>query len=76
MKKLSSPLHLLRVPKQLSFRVPMPVRETLLMKNGDSFPVCPRCRVTMEWEYMSFCDRCGQALDWERYEDAKVIESL
>jgi len=60
----------------LSYRVPMPVREFLLTRGGDTFPVCPRCRVTMEWEYMNFCDRCGQALDWERYGEAEAVESL
>lgn len=36
--------------------------------------VCPRCSVTLEREFMSFCDRCGQRLDWKDYKKAKVIQ--
>lgn len=35
--------------------------------------VCPRCKATMEREFMSFCDRCGQKLDWRSYKKAKII---
>ena len=38
-----------------------------------SFPVCPRCQLTMEREYQSYCDRCGQALDWKGFSKALVI---
>ncbi len=38
-----------------------------------SFPVCPRCGVTMEREYQSYCDRCGQCLDWTGFSKATVI---
>ncbi len=37
------------------------------------FYVCPACHVTLEREFMSYCDRCGQRLDWRKYKDAKVI---
>ncbi len=35
--------------------------------------VCPRCKATMEREFMAFCDRCGQKLDWRGYKKAKII---
>ena len=35
--------------------------------------VCPSCHVTLEREFVAFCDRCGQRLDWENYRSAKVI---
>ena len=44
--------------------------------HGDiSFPVCPRCRNTMQREYQSYCDRCGQRLSWRDFEKAVVILS-
>lgn len=51
----------------LSYRFPMPVKETFFCKEGFEYPVCPRCKTTLEREYQSFCDRCGQALDWKKY---------
>lgn len=35
--------------------------------------VCPHCKITMDREFMSFCDRCGQKLDWKYYKKAKVV---
>lgn len=40
-----------------------------------SFPICPRCKITMEREYQSFCDRCGQALHWKGFGKAKDVRS-
>ena len=36
-------------------------------------PVCPRCKTTMEREYMAYCDRCGQCLDWRGLKKAQVV---
>ena len=76
----SSPNELLRVPQtdsELSYRIAMPVTSILkLPLCGDgftTFPICPRCNSTMEWEYQAFCDRCGQKLDWADFRHAKVI---
>lgn len=55
------------------YRIPLPVRETLVFPNGDSFPICPRCDSTIDREYMGFCDRCGQRLGWELLHFAKII---
>ena len=41
---------------------------------GESgWAVCPRCGMTMDREFMSFCDRCGQRLGWNAYKKAKII---
>lgn len=61
---------------QLSFRIPRHVTE--LMKfptcyGYTTYAVCPRCRVTMEYEFAAFCDRCGQALDWTDFAKAEVV---
>lgn len=32
-----------------------------------TYPVCPRCGIILEREYVKFCDNCGQKLDWKEY---------
>ncbi len=56
-----------------SFRKPMAVDEIHLLHNELAFSVCPRCRLTLEREYQSYCDRCGQALDWTYFKKARVV---
>ncbi len=53
--------------KELSYRLPLFVTECFILQNKYSYPICPRCRITLEREYQCFCDRCGQALDWTYY---------
>lgn len=59
--------------RELAFRTPAAVKEVFVFPSGSSFPVCPRCKTTMEREYQKFCDRCGQKLDWSLYEWATVV---
>lgn len=59
--------------RELSFRTPLPVKEVFVYPSGSSFPICPRCKITMEREYQKFCDRCGQKLDWSLYDWAAVV---
>ena len=58
----------------LTYRQPLKVVQILLLKNGDCFPVCPRCGITLEREYMSYCDRCGQCLEWKEYKKAILVK--
>ena len=61
---------------ELSFRRPMAVTEVVLFaRHSFPYPRCPRCRRTIEREYMSFCDRCGQKLDWMDFEHAATVVS-
>lgn len=53
----------------------MTVTEVFRMRSGDTYPVCPRCRTTLEREYQRFCDRCGQKLNWRGYRGASVIRA-
>ena len=55
------------------YRVPMEVTRILKLKNGDLYPVCPRCKITVDREYMKFCDRCGQRLGWAEIKDAIIV---
>jgi len=56
-----------------TYRIPMTVEEIHLFGEKDAYPVCPRCRLTMEREYQSYCDRCGQALSWKGFSKARVV---
>lgn len=62
---------------QFSYRIAMRVREVMVYQSeqtGDiGYYVCPRCHITLEREFVSFCDRCGQNLDWEDYENATIL---
>ena len=49
------------------FRIPLSVREVCIIKSKYCFPICPRCRSSLEREFQSFCDRCGQALSWKHF---------
>ena len=54
-----------------NYRVPMRVTEGVLLSAGVYYR-CPRCRRTLDREFMAFCDRCGQRLDWRGYSKAKL----
>ena len=58
------------------FRWGKEVNEVMIFRTqfGETgYYVCPRCHITMEREFMSFCDRCGQHLDWTDYKKAKRV---
>lgn len=59
-----------------SFRKSMSVNKILIFQNCNGltgYYVCPRCEVSLEREFVSYCDRCGQALDWKYYKKAVRI---
>ena len=56
-----------------SFRRAMLVTRSRFIRTLGTYPVCPRCKLTLDREYQRFCDRCGQRLDWSRYDNAVVI---
>lgn len=57
----------------LGYRISLPVNEVLVFESGTSFPICPRCRCTVDREYMRFCACCGQRLGWTYFELAKTV---
>lgn len=62
------------IQEAVSHRIPMQV--TIVVKVpalGEIYPQCPRCKRTMDREYMHFCDRCGQKLSWDYLDDAVVL---
>lgn len=56
-----------------SYRLPMTVSEIYLYRDRNTYPVCPRCKTTLEREYQSYCDRCGQALNWDKFDKALIV---
>ena len=60
----------------IGWRVPMLVTELKVFpecRGQPAYYVCPRCGLSMEREFMSFCDCCGQWLDWRTYQNVKII---
>lgn len=45
----------------------MEVTEFRVYAHTYAYPVCPRCRITLDREYMHYCDRCGQCLCWNKF---------
>lgn len=65
---------LLSPPERVPMPQAMPVKEVLYFaRENISFPRCPNCHLTMEREYVRFCDRCGQKLDWSNFRDVSII---
>ncbi len=62
--------------RQLSYRQSMAVTQMLVLRTPEGpscYALCPRCGISLEREYMSFCDRCGQKLDWDSYDEASPV---
>ena len=69
----AKPRHSIRLfTDAVSYRIPLPVTKVIAYSKT-TYPICPRCTVSLDREYMSFCDRCGQKLKWDLFEYAKVI---
>jgi len=55
-----------------SYRSGMRIKEAVIFSDGYVYYCCPRCSITLDREFVSFCDRCGQKLDWSKYRQAKL----
>ena len=55
------------------YRTPMQIVQVRIFWNNNAFYVCPRCQVTLEREFQSYCDRCGQCLNWRGRKKAERI---
>lgn len=53
---------------EISYRLSLMVTEIIIYADGYTYPVCPRCKNTLEREYQSYCDRCGQKLNWDNFD--------
>lgn len=59
-------------PDPASFRLAMTVTHILRFPNGSGYPLCPRCGISLEREFMRYCSCCGQCLGWKSLRHAKV----
>jgi len=52
----------------ISYRTPMAIKQIrVIVKDETSFPVCPKCQISLERDYQTYCDNCGQRLKWYGY---------
>lgn len=58
-----------------SFRSGMLINEALVLGEYIYYR-CPRCCVTLDRDFVSYCDRCGQKLDWTKYKSVKLSYPL
>lgn len=56
----------------VSYRLPLQVSEVLQLRSGETYPLCPRCHLSLDRAYSHYCSHCGQALGWRRFARAKV----
>lgn len=66
-----------KLQESVSYRNPMQISEIAIYYDSDlgfvGDYVCPRCKASLDRDFMSFCDRCGQKLSWKDYKKAKRI---
>ncbi len=58
-----------------SFRIPMTIKYVYRLKNGEMYPVCPRCHYLLDREYQRYCDYCGQALGWKGFSKVPIVDN-
>ena len=67
-----------RCSERRKYRMPLEVTEIIVHYDRYSYPICPRCRISIDREYQGYCDRCGQKLAWNLYHKnrVKTVSSL
>lgn len=60
--------------RAISYRIAVPVTKWIQLSVSEHcYPVCPRCEISMDREYVSFCDRCGQKLSWDYIDHGEIL---
>lgn len=57
----------------IGYRMELLIKEAVVFPNDFIYYVCPKCHMTLEREFMSYCSRCGQHSCWNEYKKSKVI---
>lgn len=55
------------------YRKALLVQELMVFSDGACYYICPRCRITLDREFVSYCDRCGQRLGWKGYRKVRIV---
>lgn len=73
------PKSIKKLQELASRQIPMKITEKIKLKMYDqqygTYYICPLCKISLERDFMSYCDRCGQRLDWRGYKKAKIINN-
>lgn len=60
-----------------SYHSPMEIAEMVITYDtfwgNEGYYLCPRCKSSLERDFMLFCNCCGQKLDWNKYKEVKRI---
>ena len=62
--------------EDISYRTPrmvMQLRVVMDICGETGFYVCPRCNISLDREFMTYCNNCGQKLNWRNYQNAQTI---
>lgn len=61
------------------YRKPMRIKEILVIpgklyefNTQNTYPICPKCEIPIEYDFQKYCTHCGQCLSWVHYKDAKI----
>lgn len=55
------------------YRKALLVQELVVFSDGACYYICPRCHITLDREFASYCDRCGQCLGWKGYKKVRIV---
>lgn len=63
------------VLETINYRTPRMVTHLRVLPEicGETgYYVCPRCDISLDREFMAYCNNCGQKLDWRNYLKARI----
>lgn len=58
-----------------SYRIPMQIKLYMLHWWRDCYPICPRCEISLERDFLGYCYHCGQKLGWDRLNEVCFIKA-
>lgn len=61
--------------RAITYRTPRLVRRIIVYSDDAAYLICPMCKMSLDREYIAFCDRYGQKLNWKFFDHAKVVRS-
>ncbi len=65
------------VHEAVTYRQKLPINEIKLYEKENSiYALCPRCRATIERDYLNYCSCCGQKIDWKNWTNAQIVKTL
>ena len=60
----------------ISYRTKLPIKEKILYENQNSiYAVCPRCKGTVDRDYVKYCTICGQRISWANWGKTSIVKT-